>query len=98
MRLLSFLLSNGLLHTPQSQRLHYLSGRVRTEYFTVLDDNQYTTDTINWSMVTCQGITRYWNCLEVYGPCAGGLSAVNAIGTQLRNPINPGLAQWSMAV
>ena len=36
MRLLSFLLSNGLLHTPQSQRLHYLPGRVRTEYFTVL--------------------------------------------------------------
>ena len=23
-----------------------------------------------------------WNCLEVNWPCAGGLSAVNAIGTQ----------------
>ena len=26
------------------------------------------------------------NYLEVYWPCAGGLSAVNAIGTQLRDP------------
>ena len=25
---------------------------------------------------------------EVYEPCAGGLSAVNVIGTQLRDPIN----------
>ena len=24
-----------------------------------------------------------WNYLEVYWPCAGGLSAVNAIGTQI---------------
>ena len=29
-----------------------------------------------------------WNYyLEVYWPCAGGLSAVNTIGTQLRDPI-----------
>ena len=28
------------------------------------------------------------NYLEVYWPCAGELSAVNAIGTQLRDPIN----------
>ena len=27
------------------------------------------------------GGTRYWNYLEDYWPCAGGLSAVNAIGT-----------------
>ena len=27
------------------------------------------------------------NFLEVYWPCAGGLSAVNAIGPQLRDPI-----------
>ena len=53
---------------------------------------------INWSMVTCQGSTRYWNCLEVYWPCAGGLSAVNVIGTQLRDPINSGLTRWRMAV
>ena len=31
--------------------------------------------------------------LEVYWPHAGGLSAVNAIGTQLRDPINSGLAR-----
>ena len=38
---------------------------------------------MNWSMVTYKGSTRYWNYLEAYWPCAGGLSAVNAIGTQL---------------
>ena len=32
-----------------------------------------------------------WVYLQVYWPCAGGLSAVNAIGTQLRHPINSGL-------
>ena len=46
---------------------------------------------------------RFWavcseNYLEVYWPCAGGLSAVNAIGTQLRDPINSGLTRWRMAV
>ena len=29
-----------------------------------------------------------WNYLEVYWPCADGLSAVNAISTQLRGPIS----------
>ena len=53
---------------------------------------------INWSMVTCQGSTRYWNYLEDYWPCAGRLSAVNVIGTQLRDPINSALTQWRMAV
>ena len=38
------------------------------------------------------------NYLEVYWPCAGRLSAVNAIGTQLRDPINSGLTRWRMAV
>ena len=33
------------------------------------------------------------NYLEVYWPRAGGLSAVNAIGTQLRDPINSGLTR-----
>ena len=33
------------------------------------------------------------NCLEVYWTCAGGLSAVNAIGTLLRDPINAGLTR-----
>ena len=40
---------------------------------------------------TCKGSTLYWNCLEDYWPFAGGLSAVNAIGTQLRDPINSGI-------
>ena len=38
------------------------------------------------------------NYLEVYWLCAGGLSAVNAIGTQLRDPINSGLTRWRMVV
>ena len=38
------------------------------------------------------------NYLEVYWPCAGGLSAVNAIGMQLRDPINSGLTRRRMAV
>ena len=38
-----------------------------------------------------------WNYVEVYWPCAGGLSAVNAIGKQLRDPINSGLTRWRMA-
>ena len=33
----------------------------------------------------------FTNYLEDYWPCAGGLSAVNAIGTQLRDLINSGL-------
>ena len=35
---------------------------------------------------------------EDYWPCACGLSAVNAIGTQVRDPINSGLTRWRMAV
>ena len=51
---------------------------------------------INWSMATCQGSTR--SQLVVYWPCASGLSAVNANGMQLRDPINSGLTRWRMAV
>ena len=39
-----------------------------------------------------------WNYLEVYWPCAGRFSAVNAIGPQLRDPINSELARWRIAV
>ena len=50
-------------------------------------------------MVIQKGSTRYWNYLEDYWPCVGGLSAVNAIGnTQLRDPINSGLTRWRMHV
>ena len=52
---------------------------------------------MNWSMVTYKAaLVR--NYLEVYWPCAGGLSAANAVGTQLRDPINSGLTRWPMAV
>ena len=38
------------------------------------------------------------NYLEVYWPCAGGISPMNAIGTQLRDQINSGLTRCRMAV
>ena len=49
-------------------------------------------------MVTCKNAPLVRNYLEVYWPCAGGLSAVNAIGTQLRDPINAGLTRWRLVV
>ena len=52
----------------------------------------------NWSMERClkKGNTRYWNYLEEYWPCAGGLSAVNASGTELHDPMNSGLTRWRL--
>ena len=49
-------------------------------------------------MVISTKVALVRDCLEVYWPCAGGLSAVNAIGTQLRDPINSGLSRLRMAV
>ena len=52
----------------------------------------------NWSMVISEkGSTRYWNYIEDYWPSAGWLSAVNAIGTRLRDLINSGLTRWRLA-
>ena len=52
-----------------------------------------------WSKgITCKGSTRYRNYLEDYWPCAGGLSAVNAIGTHLLDPINSWLTRWRLMV
>ena len=48
--------------------------------------------------VSWMGHTRYSSCLEESSPCAGGLSAVNAIGTQLRDPIKSGLTRWRLMV
>ena len=48
-----------------------------------------------WRPATAALVRNY---LEVYWPCVSGLSAVNAIGTQLRDPINSGLTRWRMAV
>ena len=36
--------------------------------------------------------------LRDYWPSAGGLSAVNAMGTQLLDPINSGLIRWRLTV
>ena len=38
------------------------------------------------------------HCLEDFWPSADGLSAVNVIGTKLRDPINTGLTRWRMVV
>ena len=43
------------------------------------------------------GSTRYSNYLEDCWPCAGGLSAVNVIGTQSHDVIS-GLTQWRLTV
>ena len=48
---------------------------------------------INRSTMTFKGSTRYWNYLETC-TCAGGLSSVDAIGTQLSDPINSGLTRY----
>ena len=56
---------------------------------------------INGFMVIYQlKAASVWNYLEVYWPCPGGLSAVNAIigGMHLRGRINSGLTRWRMAV
>ena len=53
---------------------------------------------INLSMVAWKGSIRYWNSLEDSWPCAGGFSALNAIGTQLGDLINSGLIQWRLTV
>ena len=49
---------------------------------------------INWSMLVTEKAARVTgNYLDYDWPCADGLSAVNAVGTQLRDPINSGLAR-----
>ena len=54
---------------------------------------------INWSMVVCKEAAPVTGTtFEDYWLCAGGLSAVNAIGVHLRDPINSGLSGWRMAV
>ena len=49
-------------------------------------------------MVTAKARTLVRNYLEVNWLCAGGLSAVNVIGTQLRDPTSSGLIRWRLAV
>ena len=53
---------------------------------------------MNQSMVIQRQNVRYWNYREDYWPCAGVPTAVNVIGTQLRDPMNSGLTRWCMAV
>ena len=60
----------------------------------ICDDHTYI-----WPTTTCITAAPFTGTtLEVYWLCAGGLLPVNVIGTHLRDPINPGLTQWCMAV
>ena len=52
---------------------------------------------INLSMLTCQGSTRLELPLKFTGPVPA-VSSVNAIGTQMLDPINSELTRWRMAV
>ena len=53
--------------------------------------------TVPWGF-TWTSSTHYSNYIEDYWPCAGGISAVNATGTQMRDPIHLGLIRWRMTV
>ena len=54
---------------------------------------------INWSLIIPEKAAPVIRTtLRTTGPCAGRLSAVNVIGTQLRYPINSGLTQWRLTV
>ena len=55
---------------------------------------------INWSMVTCKGSIRDSSYVEDYliASADGTSAALNAIGTQLRDSTNSGLARWRVAV
>ena len=54
---------------------------------------------IDWSIgIPEKGSTRYSYYREGYWPCAGGLSAMNAIDAQLRDPINYTIGTNPMAV
>ena len=39
-------------------------------------------------------VAAHWD----YRPCAGGLSAVNTLDTQIRGPISSGLTKWRLTV
>ena len=47
---------------------------------------------------TLKASTRYSNYLDDYWPCAGALSTVNVIGTQMRDRINSSLARCQLMV
>ena len=65
----------------------------RSERFCKCEDNNINnTLTGPWPPAKAALVVR--NYLEVYWPCASGLSAMNAFGTQLRDPINSGLTRW----
>ena len=54
---------------------------------------------MKWSMMTPQKAALVIRTtLRTTGPVPGGLSEVNAIGTQLRDLINSGLSRWRLVV
>ena len=72
-------------------------------YYIILYYIAYSTSSIMVEVSAAGGLVKLLiqhglNIHAPYWPCAGGLSAVNAIGTQLRDPINSALTRWRMAV
>ena len=51
-----------------------------------------------YSYSTLKGSIRYWNYLDDYWPCAGGLSAVNTIDTRSRDLMNSGPTRSRLTV
>ena len=80
-------LVSTILDQPNRRRISIQSAKSRRQ----------PVGCISWSIVPAKAaLVR--NYFEVYWPCARGLSAVNAIGTQLPDRINSGLIRWRMAV
>ena len=61
--------------------LHTNSGRVKESRILIGP----------WRPAKAPLVRKY---LEIYWPCAGGLSAMNNIETHSRDPINSGLTRW----
>ena len=91
------------------QEFHLFSEQEQLQKHATLDKNPYCVyGTLNMgchaghfigeTRAIFSLVTRSSNYLEDYWPCANGLSAVNAIGTQLRDPINSGLTRWCVVL
>ena len=72
----------------------------RTSHGTPISSECWKTDAHIWLVHgdTLQDSIRYTSYLEDYWPCAGGLSAVDTIGTQMRRLVNSGLARWLLTM
>ena len=80
-----------LIHLPSAVRaLIFVARRIQPFLSLVDREVEWVWEIEAYINIDAKGSTRL-ELLEVYWPCAGGLSAVNASGTQLRDPTNSGL-------